>query len=361
MSLESLQDGSFFALHSSEEAGMTNKLHIRRRPSLALTCGPVASLLSDLEIGLSDQWNSFEHWLKGKLATLPPRAFDNDQQCWWQANGRAFRLLNLPFELRSMIYGHIIGYYLWPREEWDRSRNPPKATLRVFGYPHYKMYSERWRTFARTTQYTFDPAGNTSPGNMPIQFVCKQVRAEIRNFVTTSTVPHFGDLWTLTDAIDPFQGKWLRRISLGFPNSIYFMFLGFSDQRLMVSPDGPPIHVLRNIPTLAHLHLHFQVPTPLRIHKVANRGRFISQDPWTPSLRDYRANLISCQKTLLDWFFTLALEALRGIPPVSMSGHVKHSTRTKWEAILYDERNGTLHDFSVERQVIISDYLQRPL
>jgi hypothetical protein len=198
---------------------------------------------------------------------------------------------------------------------------------------------------------------------MNIQFASTQVRAEIRKFTITSTIPHFQDFRTLTYVIPRLQGKWLRRISLGFPNSVYFKFLGFNDQRLVMSPRKAPIHVLGKIPTLTRLDFHFQVSLPRQYKWVHNRGyRWCSSlDPWAHSLQPHHIELISCQKTLLDWFFTLALEALRGIQCVTMSGHVKHSTRAKWKAILHDERNGTLHDLSAERRVIVSDYLRRPL
>ena len=364
MSLESLQDGTFFARHTSGELGKTNALQIRRRPSLVLTCGPVATLLSDVEIGLSYQWVSFGNWLTAKLATLPPRAVDNSQQCWWQANGRAFRLLDLPFELRSMIYRQLLGLYIWPHKKLGYQEHPLRSPLRIFGQATYTAYTNRCMAFARTSQYSLDPIGNERPWasiNTNIQYICKQVRAEFRKFTVTSTVPHFRDPWTLIEVLPSLQGKWLRHISLGFPNSIYFRFLGYDDQRQVEWPGQALIRVFGKIPTLARLHLHFQVSLPRWIERVGIEDQFFSHDPWVRSLPSHPTDLISCQKTLLDWFFTLALEDLRQIPSVTMSGHVKLSTRTKWETILHDERNGTLHDLSAERLTIMSDYLRRPL
>jgi hypothetical protein len=263
-----------------------------------------------------------------------------------------------------MIYGHIIGSYVWPREELSNWPKPPMAVVRVFGQAEYHKYDDRWMEFANTSQYSFDPAGNKPPPRwINIQFTCKQVKAEIRKFTRTSTIPHFHNHWTITHVIPRLQGKWLRRISLGFPNSVYFKFLGFNDQRLAKSPSEAPIHVLGKIPTLTRLDFHFQVSLPRQFQWWNHRGSYycFSHDPWGHLLQSHSIELIFCQKTLLDWFFTLALEALRGIQCVTMSGHVKHSTRTKWEAILHDERNGTLHDLSAERLVIVLNYLRRPL
>ena len=269
MSLEALQDGSFFSLDTANETGKIVDFQIRRRLSSALVSPSVSAFLSNLEICHSGQWHPFEHWLTEKLATVHVPIHNYSQQRWWQRNGRAFRLLDLPLEIRSMIYGHVIGPYVWPRSELDHSESPTKDTVKVFGQAMHNKYSDRWLAFAYTTQYSFDLVGNRPPSEgLSLQFICKQVRAEIREFTKTSTIPHFHDFWMLTDVVPALQGKWLRHISLGFPNSIWFKFLGFDDHRRMVSPDEAPILVLGKIPTLARLDLHFQVSTPRKVQIV---------------------------------------------------------------------------------------------
>jgi hypothetical protein len=37
---------------------------------------------------------------------------------------------------------------------------------------------------------------------------------------------------------------------------------------------------------------------------------------------------------------------------MTLSGHIKNSTRAKWEGIFADERKGTVRDISAEEQVI---------
>lgn len=88
-----------------------------------------------------------------------------------------------------------------------------------------------------------------------------------------------------------------------------------------------PTQILRQIPTLIHLDLHFQVSRPANTQH-GNLTHHTSHDSWNLSLYN-RMNEISCQKVLLDWFFTIALETLQGIRVVSISGHVKLSTRAK--------------------------------
>jgi hypothetical protein len=148
VSLEALENGSFFSLGTAKEAGKTDDIQIRRRSSSELVTSSVAAFLNDLEIGHLGEWTPFEHWLTKKLATLPLPKRSNDQRRWCQRNGLAFRLLNLPLELRSMIYGHIIGSYIWPREELGDWPKPPIVAVRVFGQPGFHKYSDRWLKFA---------------------------------------------------------------------------------------------------------------------------------------------------------------------------------------------------------------------
>jgi hypothetical protein len=67
---------------------------------------------------------------------------------------------------------------------------------------------------------------------------------------------------------------------------------------------------------------------------------------------------VSCQKTFVDWFLTLAFDDLRHIPILTYSGHIKNSTRQKWDKILHEERHGKVHDSSREIEGIQSTPLQ---
>jgi len=319
-------------------------MRLRRGPCSIPNSGWRPPLPSDLEVGIPGHWMSFENWLSEKLSSLERSL--SEQQKHRSTDSDTFRLLDLPYEIRALIYEHITGSYIWPRLA-DGGQG-----LEIFGQSIWQQ--------SKGYQYMCNPGGHRPPNLSNIQYVSKQVRTEFRKIAVTSTTPHFLHYSTLVDVVPFLHGNWLRRISLGFPNYFYFHFLGFNVPHPRIQDlSQTPIQILRQIPTLTHLDLHFQVSRPAR-KQHGNIIHYTSHDPWNLSAHNTK-NEICCQKVLLDWFFTIALETLRGIRFVSMSGHVKHITRAKWEAIFDDERKGIVHDISAAKQVILSDYLLRPL
>ena len=336
-----IRSGSFFGLAAVGADDVKTGMRLRRGPCSIPSLGWHPPLPSDLEVGIPGHWMSLENWLSKKLSSL--QRSRSEQQKLWSTDRDTFRLLDLPYEIRALIYEYITGPYVWPRLA-DRGQS-----LEIFG-------QSMWQ-YSQGHQYMCNPGGHRPPNLSNIQFVSKQIRTEFHKIAMTSTTPHFLHSSTLVDVVPFLHGNWLHRISLGFPNYFYFYFLGFDSDRRMRHSSQAPIQILRKIPTLTHLDLHFQVsryantPHENHIHST-------SHDPWNLWAHN-RTNEISCQKVLLDWFFTIALETLRGIRFVTMSGHVKYSTRAKWEAIFDDERNGIIHDVSAAKQLILSDYLLR--
>jgi hypothetical protein len=58
------------------------------------------------------QWEPFEEWLAKARSWLPPSGETQDR--WWAANGKTFRFMDLPAELRLKVYGKITGPYIRP-------------------------------------------------------------------------------------------------------------------------------------------------------------------------------------------------------------------------------------------------------
>jgi hypothetical protein len=102
----------------------------------------------------------------------------------------------------------------------------------------------------------------------------------------------------------------------------------------------PLICDLANFPMLEHLSFHFHILPPKQIDNEV----VYSRDPWLRA--DPERTEVSCQKAFVNVFLTLALEHIRHIPKITLSGHVKDSTRRKWESILRDEKMGVRHDIS---------------
>lgn len=257
---------------------------------------------------------SFEIWLSKKLVSIQRSLVE--QQEFWSTDKDTFRLLDVPYQIRALIYEHITGSCIWPR----LASRGQGSGLEIFGQSMWQRSAEH--------QYVCNPGGHRPSNPSKIQYVSKKVRTEFRKIAVTSTTRHFLHSSTLLDVVPFLHGNWLRRISLGFPNYFYFYFLGFDIlHRRMQDLSQAPTQILRQIPTLINLDLRFQVSRPANMQH-GNLTHHTSHDSWNLSLYN-RMNEISCQKVLLDWFFTIALETLRGIPVVSISGHVKLSTRTK--------------------------------
>jgi hypothetical protein len=202
--------------------------------------------------------------------------------------------------------------------------------------------------------------------------VSRQVRAEFLDFAKKSTTLHFQEYLTLIEMIPHLQSNELRRISLGFSNSVWFDFLGFmkspthnphaAQMQVPQAPYAPYIQVLQTIGTLEQLNLHFQV-TPPREYVVdgylySGPVHWTGHDPWNHCGSVWFQKEVACQRDVVDWILTLALPYLRGISSITLSGHIKDSTRAKWERIFADERKGVAQDMSAERQFVTTQLAQ---
>jgi hypothetical protein len=168
------------------------------------------------------------------------------------------------------------------------------------------------------------------------------------------------------------QSNELRHISLGFSNSVWFDFLGFLKSpihnlhtTLMQVPQVPNAHhiqVLQKIGTLEQLNLHFQITPPredvVEGYLYSGPVHWTGHDPWNSRGSVRFQKEVACQKDVVDWILTLALPYLRGIPSITLSGHIKNSTRAKWERIFANERKGAVPDMSAERQSVRTQLAQ---
>jgi hypothetical protein len=176
---------------------------------------------------------------------------------------------------------------------------------------------------------------------MPL--VSRQVRDEFVNVLWANTHKHFNcitDFGLVGLGVSELTLKFCTRISLGLTNAGYFSLVGLRnewDQDTLTQRSNTAIKFITGIKTLEHLSLHLQV-APLYMDLGA---------PWW--LRD-----VSCQKLIVDWFLTAALTSMVRFPKITLSGHVKHSTRRDWEAIFDDERKGVKHDMTEQMAHILS-------
>jgi hypothetical protein len=167
--------------------------------------------------------------------------------------------------------------------------------------------------------------------------VNREIRYETQRLIWQSSSKHFQDICTLATMVPRLQSitsyNTLRHISLSFTNIEYFQFIGFvAGSETACSPYRSPFNFhledLARLPNLHHLHSHFEIRRPLEYAD----DTYCVHDPWwMVGSRSSKVN--SCQKTLVDWFFTLAYQSLQNVPKITFSGHVKDSTRRKWDDI----------------------------
>jgi hypothetical protein len=289
---------------------------------------PSTPTVAELEVGKCEDWKPCLDWLASTLNSHPVDR-DPTQQDWWASNGLAYRLLDLPLELRECIYRHVNGPNLWPHlQKIPRGNHSPGQTINYFDPSRINKKDPLWNSTIGTSQLHLDPSDNRPPQPTALVRTCKQVKHEFCHYTEFGTIRHFQEYHTLYYMNRTGLSMHLRRISLGFPTSIFFGFLGCAGEFA--------IQRLSEIPTLCDLKFHFQIdPT--------GKGPL-----WRGT---------GCQKTNVDYFLTLAFAYIRHIPHITISGHVKNSIRAKWEIILQDERNGVQHDMSAQVQWIFSTRL----
>lgn len=77
---------------------------------LRVSFDSVISLHTDLEVNVADHWDLADDWITKEVGLS--LACTAQQHDWWASNDNAFRLLDLPLELRRAIYQEMIRTYV---------------------------------------------------------------------------------------------------------------------------------------------------------------------------------------------------------------------------------------------------------
>lgn len=238
------------------------------------------------------EWHDHRDWKQrgGRQLQL------ENQITWWNLNGKHFNFVDLPGELRNIIYSMILGPGL---------DNPDTRFLFV----NRQIYKEAVWIRAWSTKC-----------------LCLSSRYTKFNDGSVQDLPR---LWSL------------KRLRLQLSAACYFELIGIQPQNgdpfAKLEKDSKHIIPLKGILKLEQLDLLFIEPT----HPDA-------QCPWGGNSAGH-----SCQSTWIDWFFTFALEYLVGKNfCVTMGGCIPDSVRAKWELIFQEAQNGHIRDMSVERAAI---------
>jgi hypothetical protein len=269
----------------------------------------------------------------------------DEQQKWWDGTSKAFRLLDLPLELREAIYLQAIGPVVVPDIYDGRVILGQGLT-----YGHAKRPG-------RNRDYDIEKP------NMAIMRVNKQVHAEATLIANRDTFKRFRMVrhpWSLTAVTSPKvtmptiitaihnhapHPAFLRNMQLEMSAAYYFMSIGIyprSGRPFARQWSHFSIDTLQYFPVLQRLDVSFLSPK----HPDAIC-------PW----ETHNPNAHSCQKIWIDWFFTLGWDTLqrlssRGRVRFSLSGCVKTSSKVYWERVLNNHcDDDVLHIKAAERRI----------
>jgi hypothetical protein len=255
-----------------------------------------------------------------------------EQQLWWNSNGKVFRILDLPLELREATYLNVVGSVIVP--ELYRSRV-------VFG--NGLLYEN-----ARRVGRNRDP--DIEPPNMAIMRVSKQVHREATLVahrdtfkrlraagVSEHSSPATKPLQSMATLIGAIKSSaphvaFLRNLQLEMSAASSFASIGVYaafDRPFRIATGPFTLCILKNFPALRHLDFRFISPK----HPDAIC-------PWALITQANELGEHSCQKIWIDWFFTFAWAVLKALHNVNitLSGCVKISRKIYWEHVLNDKR-----------------------
>lgn len=241
---------------------------------------PVSSYLERLKPAID--WNAS----LGDSKYETQRARCEQQQRWWAANSKTFRLMDLPSEIREIIYGCAIG----PKVE-------PYPTCRA-------------RRLGKGNAVIVARMPNTS-----LLFTSKLIYQEASNILFRYT-PFFVDrLGVLSKLLqNAEQSSHIRRLELSLSNIEYFKLFGMKCKDEIFYEPRSAAHVLQQL-QLDRLEINFAAPSA------------------TTSV-DWLDN--ACQKTAVDWILDEGWPFIRG-HPTKLTGYVKRSSRALFEARRVEE------------------------
>jgi hypothetical protein len=217
----------------------------------------------------------FGSWLDREIASWP--AVPSLMASREKANP-TFRFFDLPGELRNEIYKEVTGHYVWRHEcRSPVSRPGTQSWVRVFDIDRTARRETHF-----TKQFCLDPSGLRPPSAMALPLVSKLVNSEFEQVFWEHTFKHFEGPLTLQNMIPLMQEtiayQSLQRISLGFSNELYLSLAGLyvTSSGALASNRVKALGALQNIPTLRHIHFHFQTSPPFPKKSI---WQFVNSDP----------------------------------------------------------------------------------
>lgn len=210
---------------------------------------------------------------------------------WWVANGKKFPLLDLPPEVREIIYGYVWGDYIEPYPN-SKARKLPALTRRAL---------------AERTPYR------------DLLLTCRLINEEASNILfmyTPFLVEHYGIMGPLTSRIQ--QRVRIRQLELALSHDDFMRLFRKDTLRSsgVVIPGGSREALALRRMKLSRIQLVIQPPSFTTASGVFDGA---------------------CQKAAVEWILRAARPFIRG-HPVRLDGYIKTSQKTVYEAAYLVER-----------------------
>jgi hypothetical protein len=284
--------------------------------------------------------------------------------------------MELPAELRAVLYRHILGSYIHPRQEYDPTLRHNQTRVRVAlgtsGLASY--YGGNILDRYRDNGGSFDPHAKiygAQPPNVKLFRLNHQVREEALKAGWEGTIKYFtapGYLEEVLNNPHPPPYQWLTDLELQFSVLEYFEMFGVSIAPTMhIDPSDSKGHLLQGITGLKTVRLRF--PNP---YKAEVRDNPLGAFHWYNESKDWfrkddnyaNMEVYPCHRTMVEYILNLAFPFVKHVPNVRMSGCIKTSQKTKWEHIFateYHQRKETYRTHGYNSVAALADILSPTL
>jgi hypothetical protein len=279
----------------------------------------------------------------------------------WQSNDKHFHFLDLPVELRSQIYEYAFGSEIDPLstvsyQQLVNSSGDHNARLTFdMGYNKDMIgsgYISSPVSHLFSGQRTLEVRPPVDKPDLALLRVCQATHEEMLHVGWAVMRKRLFDPRAFVTATEAHLGpamrfSCLKTIELCMTKKDLFDFFGVEmDPQFKVDESLCCGRYLQGLTGVTDLQLRF---------RYLNEG--YSNTPWGEvphkiGLRRYNDHrYVCCQRTLIDWIYTLAYPFVHGIETVTITGKVKTDSKQKWNANFKGTR---AHDQAAEMAAIFA-------
>lgn len=336
--------------------------------------GPL--IAANLHIRRAGTWVPLSNWLLDlpdpNLLTI--RGIECSNYFWRKRSKSTFHLLDLPVELRLMIFERALGSSgsVYPLSQGcltKCNKSCPFTPLQDFANEHITLGVSNKSRDAQKHWVRYDPMRQALGGirkgfreeyghmatteihdtiptpEIALLLVSKQVNTEALQAGWEGTKRCFLDYWTFIAVASSRIGITTRldclgRIELDFTPKPWFKFFGVRiEPTIHITGSESLAHHLSSLPSTTDFRIRFRDPQD-----------GWAADPWAKQAREGDAldsQRTTCQSVLIDWIMAFAYNHIRHMG-VTLTGFVRKPQKERWERILRARRTGQRHDHNNE-------------